>query len=1853
MANGQKELKQETPIMQKLAPEVERQLGLQNVMNAIGVLYQQAGTVLAADASARLREAAAYMKGAGKAENYSTAWFGEQALRALNTGRVDIAMFAVNIGVGGGMSGLTEAEKRQLAGIITMETKPGQEMLGRLIVRLEITSTMANVESIRKDFGPGTAQRISRAATEAQRRFDANDLEGAETVIIMARMYMGLVMISKDAKWAGRTEMESGLDMEIARKDGGAKFAAGMDAYQLELQRQGMRLQLEYLGQNIQRMKEQNNQLGEAMQAGGAVRLLNLETRLMTLEAALNVMQSTADFERPMLVGKKKMPAFKDEYAALLSEMDYAMKISSASALVQRQSEMNAQDRRMAGGDKEVISCLQKSDAGLQSAQALLQEGKAEQAQKAFMSAMEMKAMALAFYSTPMKVGRPRGEDAELQMTKLAGFAKMAGELFGLLSGERPLDAEGAQGRANALERGMWILNAAVMSIPPRVNYSKEQNSVFRLVNDLKLDQAEAERRGMVRAAKDYIRVTNGIMMAAGIGAWFIPYVGPVVSTAVFAGMATDNIIQEYRANGRVSPQAWAWAAISVMPGVGWAGRGVKAVRVGSGTAMAGATAYATYNTAALYGAWMRETDPDRRHELLSDAVYGTIFLAPAALMAPAGYRYAKGAVREIGYAIQDMAAMPSRLQLQAAMQPIRIFGYGADKIPMERTPAGGFARGNAPLTTQEVVAETMQQMRGGGQRGPGILKKGWQGATNYGKNFINEAFGRTKKLEPPSAEEVGASAGRSISRMMDEQPQAMAPVAKQVYSMWKETKSVGCRQVLRTLYANENTRAVLEAAAQRDPEIAAALKEAVAGVTKRSYFPQLAEKARTGGVTGNEVLVISEALERHAAAVRTALEKRVLTPALQQEYAIAGRELRAEAGANAPVPEAAAIYARVAENNRPMAQTERALFGQMTATDRATLMLNLEGKATTVKLGKKKATVEIIESDHIVEQRLAAKARSAEIVERIPDAVGKVMPGSNESTAFASALQKGLREEIATAANLENALLSTLQRSEVTAAARGVGGDAAKIKAATSLDEAAAALPEQVQKVITGLRNSALSDNILAAQKLAERATAIGRAQEELSDLIASTKEKTIPEAMWDGAKRFAGTGWYLVRFANGKWMVKNPEGARFGVRLRGAPRQMAKVKNILPLFLTAFTWYTEGHWAKHGVVALYNTLTTAGSVEEGRKAAQERFGVTISAENARFVRTPAGAAFMNYVPNLFPKDSQRRPETLGQMAELLRRNDIIMPLEAIDGVLADGREMAGALPNINSLLAAGNDAKLQPLLAGMGIALADAKAILVKENKAALDMTDMLDLRVNDWTRPERGLAMRFRDVLANTFCSDLAMGDAVAKKDAAFLAANPDAFMALWAAFQQGNLPAAYMEDAITAVSAQGVVDKLRRQSEGSYPAFEQGAIAELQQAGAYVNVPVQADSFLSVLDERPYGMVGARGADKAAKAAFGALLEEYRDNPVALARFNKFMIGKEEDIYGDVKALARAIASTDDVPAALKAARQTGQVAPAFIGLEDPALLKAENGALVKFAVEHSSRDKEGTVTESSGVYKWLRDKERTKGRDGIQRVTGLSAILADMAGKDMFAKASPEMLYVAKDPETKKPAGHLVSQESFYQSQGWLRGAGAGIGEGLVGKTWKKVAPEIFPPMPFSGGRKKEGERLAPGKTMTAAQAEAAERQEEMTPRYPRAKMFVRPAQAVDRNVAADVEAFYASPVATGLNALFTEMRLTEDQKGAVFAILKNAAAYQALSEEGRASLQQNATAYNALPQEEKGGPGNAALQRDAARWAQLTRDAAAVKGSIELTLDANGAISTVQVKDKNRAMAKLRSRLNI
>jgi hypothetical protein len=1758
MAGKQIEQPEKMTIIPTLAPEVQAQLGLQNIMNAIAGLQQYAGTVLPADALGRLRDAAAYLKQTSeKAENYNAAWFGEQALRALNQKRTDIAMFAVTIGLGGGMANLSEPDKKQIAGIITQSIRPADTMLSRLIIKLEIASTQALVETVKKDFGSGVAQRLAGAATECQRRLGINDDEGAAKLVFMARCYMGLVMSTKNQKWAGRAEMEQAIDLEIGRKNGVAIFNKGAESYQLELQRQAMRIQLQQLGESIEQMRKQVAELDKYSQFMAKQRLAPMEAKLGVLEEWLGNMTGIADFSATTVIRGKEMQSFMDELAGLLSEADREAVIYRTSSAIAKQAQMNAEDIRMAGSDSKVLAWLTKADKGLENAQRELQKGDFTTARKEFLAAMESKAMALALYSTPKRVQRPRDEEAEMfQLPKLAGYMKMAGELFDLLAG-RPVDPEAAMERANTLEKAIWLVNTTVMCIPPRVTYTKEQDVVLELIGQGKLDRAYDAMREMDLAAKGYIRITYAIMMAVGVGTAFIPKFGPFISTAIFASMATDNILTEYRENGHVSVQAWAWAGISVLPLVGWAGKldvlartaTGTALRLGTGGAITGTALYGGYGTYRLYDAWARETDPYRRHELLSDALYNTLFLAPAALYlgarAPTGYRYMKGAAQEMYYTFQDMMRIPTTTEIRQILQPVRTVGYGATGTTMQQTGTGAFTQqGPQPTYTppkQSFFRTTRQR----------ILNKmdEWRGS-------------RKGKLQPPNMDEFMTAAGKDLGATMATKPQQMAYAMKALHkSITEKLDAAACRMAMKTIYADHTLRRSLIGLARQDVELAQAL----------GYIDDLVQASYKKSSNERDAVLLTISQDTRNYGIPTDQMKTIMVAC--ERYG-------------------------VAKGTPPLKGTEDLLGNRLTIAERAgmlgilrTEIMEVAGKKSVItgKIKKKKVPiVDDVTLQNEYNRVIATKTRN------------DVMAIKTNDDPVMGQIRENLASTAATEADIDAALLAAMKQDNVIKLidrTYGQGTGAVYSKALeggqTSTEILNRVLGEgkgtgmeegQFKKMLIEVRNNPeLAEDIQAVHIIKPGVEGIKQTFDtKTEEHGAANEKKSVP---WRIARMGGGAlkwGFWDVQHFGPKKVIESAGTKRFlGVKKATYTEEIALAKMTLQLGVWWLDYRLIGVPIYHGA---YNLIYHAKTAEQGMADAKRLYGADISKENAIFIRSEAGVQFCAAgVPVKFPKGKERRPGIPQTFDEMLGTPGIVLEPTKLNDILDDGRQMEGELGTINRLLRTGKYDEngrlilvkekydeLNKLLTGMKI---DATvAIKIYESKKSLDMGDMADLRRNDWLA--KGYIYGYKEVLANTICSDAGVGEEVRtldlgtinsllmdRSDAArqqlqtmldgtnltlaniagllrergrralvaddlpqlaeiaranavgFLCSNTGEFRGLWENVRNGNLPVVWFGKAIAHLSSGG----------------------QLADAGLYLSVPITFDSFLSRLDERAT-------MDPKFRPVFLGLLDKYKNNSTALARFNGFVLGEGEEIYGDVSAIAESIAAAGTEKDELAKAQSDGRVAERRLMEIEPRIL--DNVQLLKL-IRNKSRLENGSLTEDEGIYAWIVENQNRISENG-----GLVAILNDLNGRQVIKDSKPFDIY---NPADRK--GQLVVLEEYFEGKGWMKPRKPET------EAWYKTAAKGA----LAAGKWAFVPKRKVMEPSKEEKAEATAKEEELKRKYPPEAML-RP-----ERYATETDATAAPIVGADVKTALGELVKPEYLERAA-VILANAAKYQAVLE---------------------------------------------------------------------------------
>ncbi len=847
--------------------------------------------------------------------------------------------------------------------------------------------------------------------------------------------------------------------------------------------------------------------------------------------------------------------------------------------------------------------------------------------------------------------------------------------------------------------------------------------------------------------------------------------------------------------------------------------------------------------------------------------------------------------------------------------------------------------------------------------------------------------------------------------------------------------------------------------------------------------------------------------LARSRASLSSVLESRAYQRAAARVEALEG-QLQAARG------DLANIHAMLADPARaPLTTTER-LFGmRLSAAERGPVLANLQDAG-------------VIPADAILLEVIQAGRRAAASLNGI-DAAGDPV-----AQAMKSVMERSLtRSSEPLGTSLDETLLAALRSDEVAGAVGRRHGAPAEqafrdaVREGT-LEEVLGRLSQQPladsAAGVSGFARSAraaLGDDFALMTTLGGRATsAIGAG----TDLVGTT-----------GAE-FRGMGqrfgdWWAQSWARGtlRWFFRSPVGepgtpqygeySRFTQYYLRAGREilrttpegmpMARLGGWMRMGLQVAIWGTEAYLLSGYVRDIYRTLTGAPSVEEGIRRCEREFGFRCSPETARFIMTSDGAEFFAYLPNMFPRGSERRPGTADELRRAMDRPEVMIDPQRLDEAARDGAQMSGRLSQINSLLElrrSGSpeerqraERELNATLTPWGMTLASVDALLSRESKTRLDVTDMADLRRDDWVR--RGVAVRFRDVVVETFLLDAGLQFRRGEGAAAFLTGNTDVFVALWQMVQQGSLPVVYIDDAITALSREGVLAGLRSQMAGGRT-LESLIMENLTASNLYFSTAVLQNSFLGRLDSRA-------SLDPQFRQVFEALLLRYRGNTAALEAFNRFAILDTEEMYGDMNELATLIVANPQN--ALELARQRGFVGLATLASMDPSIRTfpaAEQTAIVRFVRDHSDAQ--------HGVLRWIEAHRSNIG-------SNLGNILRDLVSTEAVAGMGNAQLYTENDANS-----YLERQADRFKTRGWWRG-----------QTPSQVAAERErarqrAPQPPGG---QQGQRRP--------QTREEMRREEETPRPVRRPGFEaatptrtdqQPAAPVVIQLTPQAEAFYAS-----------------------------------------------------------------------------------------------------------------------
>jgi hypothetical protein len=917
---------------------------------------------------------------------------------------------------------------------------------------------------------------------------------------------------------------------------------------------------------------------------------------------------------------------------------------------------------------------------------------------------------------------------------------------------------------------------------------------------------------------------------------------------------------------------------------------------------------------------------------------------------------------------------------------------------------------------------------------------------------------GRSQIEAARQAAETARAESTATENLLTDMPRRMVRVFGELYDMARARGSgsagEGYRRLLVKMYADPNLRPYLEqAAAQSTPDgalINRALQLARSSVSRAAgpqrasdaFLRREARRPFTREEMGLVVRAVETASAQRVARVNAAIDQSATRLArAQQAAAEADAQLAAERGGRARPRriarlEQAAERAHTAQEEaflshqqllteanqslalyRPLAQTEAILGFELSAGERATMVLNLESGG-------------VIDGNVVITQ--------SEMLEgRIEGAIRRVHPGRDP---VAEAIRRGVLERVSRGGNLDEILADVVKSDRVLEAVR----EHWTPQRARIFEQAAA--NGQLDTIITGetpagrllegLRTPQIREGMQAIHLYEPRVTQLTSALAEQAGILSGEADVRIRDMVRGGLGR--AWRWSLDHEPFAHWGALSyartvrafEPGFRTWPALRNAPRMLPQIAAWGGMLYAGWRW---------GYQPIYNALSDADDIRQGVAAVQRDFGVSLSEPNAAWIiQDAAGREFYYHMPNTLPQGSERRPRNAQEFQAQLERNGFFVDPYRLDQWLSDGRVMAGSLGRINELLetrrtSSGADRteaerELLEIVSPWGMTLETIDQHLARPQRTAsrtqLSITDLADLRVADWQR--RGIVTTFASGVATQLLVDSgaisvremrsgrigARGTAMVQ----FLSTNPDVFAFLWQAMQEGHIPVTMVDDAIQSLSSEGNLSAYRALVTGGRT-LEQVLMAQLTNEHMYLPTAIMQNSFLGALDRRA-------ASEPEFARTFDTILRTYRDNPAALRAFNQFNMTEGdfgEEIYGDAAALAQLI--VENPATALATARERGLIASRMFGAMDESLRSGQHGALIRFAVEHSTMR---SGRPNGGVMKWMDENSH--------QIRNLREILANIAGNAQAASMGPQEIY-----------DYLDRQSGYYRSQGWWSG----------------------------------------------------------------------------------------------------------------------------------------------------------------------------------------------------------------
>jgi hypothetical protein len=449
---------------------------------------------------------------------------------------------------------------------------------------------------------------------------------------------------------------------------------------------------------------------------------------------------------------------------------------------------------------------------------------------------------------------------------------------------------------------------------------------------------------------------------------------------------------------------------------------------------------------------------------------------------------------------------------------------------------------------------------------------------------------------------------------------------------------------------------------------------------------------------------------------------------------------------------------------------------------------------------------------------------------------------------------------------------------------------------------------------------------------------------------------------------------------------------------------------------------------------------------------------------------------------------DNAKVTEIDDKISEILKRTlgrrSVVTDPSKIGEILKDGRQFTEKLGDINDLLRerrkaeTENDtetinkknAKLDELLKQFGIDHTKIDGYLVANNKTSLSVSDIPGLMTDTWKK--NGYVMEYREAMAEKFLTN-AMGDGQYRNSQMVrdLSNNPEIFLALWKAWYSGNIPGAYLSQAMTTVFQPNNLADINEKIKAG-KRVDDTLKKQLTDAGQYIEITgdvvnaqgqtvkgaggINPASFLGALE---YRMVMEPAESAYYRNAMSAILKKYSGDPDAMAALNALIplaisfnpqtgrIASGEAIYGDPMALADLVAAnkTKTPDEILELARAAGFVGPASFGDIDPALRRHGKDDHPEKLIAFSRRMSDKT----SGIAPWVE-----KNRNEIEGNGNLSSILGDLMeqcdpAKNRSAPMTPAEVYrlePAKGQGQKETErGFVMLRLDYYKPKGWYKG----------------------------------------------------------------------------------------------------------------------------------------------------------------------------------------------------------------